>query len=35
MSQYFPKQYGLFFRNVTVELDLSIYPIKGNLKSLI
>ena len=32
MSQYFPKPYRTFGENVIVELDLSSYAIKAELK---
>ena len=33
MSQYFPKPYRSFGGNVKVELDLSSYPTKADLKN--
>ena len=32
MTQYFPRQYGRFDGNVTVELDFSNYVTKADLK---
>ena len=34
MSQYFPKPYELFGRDINVKVDLSNYPTKTNLKNV-
>ena len=33
MSQYFPKPYKPFGRNINVKVDLSNYPTKTDLKN--
>ena len=34
MSQYFPRLYELFGRDINVKVDLSNYPTKTNLKNV-
>ena len=34
MSQYFPKPYELFRKNINIKVNLSNYATKGNLKNV-
>ena len=34
MSQYFPKPYGPFGKNINVQVDLSNYTIKTDIKNI-
>ena len=35
MSQYFPKPYGPFGRDISVKVDLSNYATKADIKNLL